>query len=242
MMYDFKDLCVSHYPDLVNFALRLTSGNRALALDVVQDSLERALANWAKWAPSSDEPSRSARAWLYRIVANTFASEYKRGKVQRRITDTSITGEVMEATTNCVVEYVGSNTNRPFFITPPPEDNELGHEIQEALGRVKAEYREMVELVFLHGMTTEDASKHLGIPFGTARSRLERGRMAMARILGPYVRQEYGMLLQKRAARKLRRSARKHAAALKSAELPETDADGVDGVVREDDALAFALA
>lgn len=244
---DFKELCVPHYAELVNFAMRLTNGHRARALDVVHDSLERALQNWERWTPNGDEPSRSARAWLYKIVSNTFASEYRKGKTQWRLIHDR-PGEIMESITACLAEYNPRKTRDEWYLltvmtaTDDPHADEIGHEVQEALGRIHPAYREMVELVFLQGMTMEEASKHLGIPFGTARSRLERGRMALARILGPYVRQEFGMLYRKREDRKSRRGTRKDTATLKAFQIPETDPDGVDGVMGEDDALAFAFA
>lgn len=239
---DFNTLCVPHYPELVNFAMRLTNGNRAQALDVVHDSLERALRHWEKWSPSSsDEPSKLARAWLYRIVANTFVHTYKRAKNRFDITKKSAS-EIVESSSNCVVEYKGSNTSLPLFMVTPTEDTELSDEMQEALSRIHPEYRKVVELVYIHGMKQEEVAERLGVPFGTVRSRLERGRVALARILAPYVQQEYGILLKRRTERASRRRARKNATALQSAELPETDTDSVDSIVGEGDFSALALA
>ena len=68
-------------------------------------------------------------------------------------------------------------------VTDPTARSQL-RELEHSLGRLPGEQREVILLVGLEGMSYETAAQVLGIPVGTVRSRLSRGRDALRRLMG----------------------------------------------------------
>lgn len=180
MEYDFKKLCLPCYDELLAFAYKRTR-NKAAAEDVVQDAVVRALKAWSRWEPQGD-PQIWARAWMFRIVSNTFTNSYHRAKDYDRISVDSvreITAELIQADV----------TNHPY-----EKPDTLGDEVREALERINPEWAAVVKLVYLEGVPAPEAAKVLDIAPGTVRSRMARGRLALARILSPFARQRFGFV------------------------------------------------
>ncbi len=146
-------------PELGRTARRLARGT-TLADDLVQETLSRA---WQ--ARGSFQPGTNARAWTHRILFNTYINHYRKRKRER---------DALEELRR------GGRPNRG-------ETQEgLGDEVVAALGALRPEFREAVELVDLGDLSYQDAAKQLACPVGTVMSRLHRGRKRLRTALRDY--------------------------------------------------------
>ena len=146
-------------PDLSRTAMRLARGT-ALADDLVQETLARA---WQ--ARSSFRPGTNARAWTHRILFNTYINHYRKKKRER---------EALE-------ELRGLSR-----VSAGPAHEGFGDEVAAALGALRPEFREAIELVDLGDFSYQDAADQLACPVGTVMSRLHRGRQRLKRALRGY--------------------------------------------------------
>jgi len=155
----YKQEILPCVPDLSRTALRLTRGN-ALADDLVQETLVRA---WQ--ARKSFQPGTNARAWTQRILFNTYVNHYRK---HRR-------------------EHEALDQLKTWTPTSRSDRHEgFGDEVTAALGTLKPEFREAVELVDLRELSYQDAAAKLECPVGTVMSRLHRGRTRLRNALRDY--------------------------------------------------------
>jgi RNA polymerase sigma-70 factor, ECF subfamily len=136
--------------------------------DLVQDCLARALSRIHLW-----QEGTNLRAWLFTILHNQHVNH-----VRERIR-AGRTVELSEA--------------EPLLSQPANQERRLElHDLERALARLPEEQRAVILLVGLEGMRYHHASTVLGIPTGTVRSRLSRGRDALRRLMdgGPGPRAE----------------------------------------------------
>jgi len=146
-------------PELSRTALRLARGT-ALADDLVQETLARA---WQ--SRSSFQPGTNARAWTHRILFNTYINHYRKRKRERQALE-----EIRELAHKSV---------------RPPHQG-FGDEVVAALGALRPEFREAVELVDLGELSYQTAAARLQCPVGTVMSRLHRGRRRLRSALEGY--------------------------------------------------------
>lgn len=218
MSYNFEELCLPCYPELVAFAAKRTK-SRAAAEDIVQESVARALKSWRRWEPKG-EPRQYARAWMFRIVTNTFGHFYQQQKQETK-------AETINAPSVAAELYQHEAYNHPYLV-----DNSLGDEVREALGRIRPEWAKVVQLVYIDGVDAAEAAKTLGLPPGTIRSSMARGRLALARILSPLARRRFGLLRNPESLS----GADEALAPLKASETPQAEPHSVDCIVAEDNA------
>ncbi|MBE0619549.1 MAG: RNA polymerase sigma factor [Burkholderiales bacterium] len=144
----------AHIPRLRRYARALT-GDSHRADDLVQDTLERALAKFHLWRRGSD-----MRAWMFAIMHNVFINQLK---ARRELA----LDEVAEARLEGV----------------PRSDPMEMHDLEAALARLPAEQREVLLLVGLEQLSYAEASHALDVPVGTVMSRLSRGRERLRTLL-----------------------------------------------------------
>jgi RNA polymerase sigma factor (sigma-70 family) len=157
-MSDFHDLIEREIPRLRPDARALTrSADRAD--DLVQETLLRAVAKAHLWQQGTD-----IRAWLFTIMHNQYVN-----MVRRAIRE--------EATID--IEQMSSS----LVATTDPTASRQLRELERALGRLPGDQREVILLVGLEGLSYEAAAQILGVPVGTVRSRLSRGRDALRRLM-----------------------------------------------------------
>ena len=157
-MSDFRDLIEREIPRLRRYARALTrSADRAD--DLVQETLLRAVAKAHLWQQGTD-----IRAWLFTIMHNQYVN-----MVRRAIRE--------EATID--IEQMSSS----LVATTDPTASRQLRELERALGRLPGDQREVILLVGLEGLSYEAAAQILGVPVGTVRSRLSRGRDALRRLM-----------------------------------------------------------
>ena len=140
-----------HIPALRRYARALV-GDAALADDLVQDCLERAVSRAHQWRSSG-----SLRGWLFTIMHNINAN-------QRRSAARAPRWDPLERAENAV----GRNADQIERIAM--------QEVVAALGLLSVEQRQVLLLVALEGLRYEEAARLLGVPIGTVMSRLSRAR------------------------------------------------------------------
>ena len=158
-MSEFNRLIEREIPRLRRYARALTRATDR-ADDLVQDTLVRAIAKAHLWQPGTD-----IRAWLFTIMHNQYVN------IVRRTTR-------LEAMVD--IEQVSSS----LIATTDPTSSWQLRELDRALAQLPGKQREVILLVGLEGISYETAAKVLGVPIGTVRSRLSRGREMLCELLG----------------------------------------------------------
>ena len=158
----FEDLAMPHFARLYNLACWLTHDTVA-AEDLVQETYMKALRGF-----SSFQQGTNFRAWIYRILRNTFL--------------TSQTGLKAVATIDLDDERSPEPADKltPESILLARMEIET---IQQALGALPVHFREIILLCDLEEMSYQEIGQALGIPAGTVMSRLSRARKAMRTLL-----------------------------------------------------------
>jgi RNA polymerase sigma-70 factor (ECF subfamily) len=173
----FEAEMAPHLDALYRNALRLT-GNANDAEDLVQDTYLRAFRFFHQY-----QPGTNAKAWLFRIMNTVFLNDYR--KKARQGETYSYDGLEDFYLYNRLNESALSGEQT--FNTSNPEDVVLEHldieAIQKAIEQLPEEFRETVALATMEGLAYQEISDILGIPIGTVRSRLSRGRKLLQRML-----------------------------------------------------------
>jgi RNA polymerase sigma-70 factor, ECF subfamily len=154
---EWRDQVVALIPALRAFAWSI-SRNGSDADDLVQDTLIKAWTNREKF-----EPGTNLRAWLFTILRNTYYTAVLR---RRR--------EVRDETG----EYAGA------LKTPPTQDWSIAmRALQAALQKLPPEHREALILVGAAGLSYEEAAEICGCALGTIKSRVNRARARLLKIM-----------------------------------------------------------
>ena len=163
---EFEEVALPHLDALFSLALTLTR-HRKDAEDLVQETYLRAFRFFDSYRAGTN-----IRAWLFRILRNTFINRYRSQKIRPEEVDF---GRI-EATYEHMIEEHFLGRDQP----PSPEDIVLGQtldgELQEALDQLSEEYRLVVLMALLEEMSYKEIASALSIPLGTVMSRLHRGR------------------------------------------------------------------
>lgn len=158
-MAEFRELLEQQIPRLRRYAVALTRHPND-ADDLLQDTLARALAKEHLWQPGTD-----LRAWLFTILHNQRVNAVRRGVREGTPVD-------LESVSSAVVAATDPSASRTLF------------ELDRAMGQIAEEQRQVILLVGLEGMSYENAAAVVGVPIGTIRSRLSRGRDALRAAMG----------------------------------------------------------
>lgn len=145
-------------------ALRLTR-NGADANDLVQDTFLKAYRAWERF-----EAGTNMRAWMVRILTNTFINKYRRNRRERDVfegSDAEPVGQgVMSREAMRAMEDPYGNAMRGM----------IASEIQAALDELSDEHRLIIILADLEELSYKEIADTLGCPIGTVMSRLHRAR------------------------------------------------------------------
>jgi RNA polymerase sigma-70 factor (ECF subfamily) len=158
----FEALALPLLAPLYNFAHWLT-GNREEAEDLVQETFVKAMKGFPSFSPGTN-----FRAWIYRILRNTFLTSRTGLKASISLDDEE----------NPIPEPVASDD--PEFLLLAKADQE---QIHQALARLQVQQREIILLCDVEEMTYQEIAELMGVPIGTVMSRLSRARRAMRQLL-----------------------------------------------------------
>ena len=150
------------FDQLYNFAHWLTQ-NRDEAEDLVQETFMKALRGFASF-----QPGTNFRAWLYRILRNTFLTS-RSGLQATRTSPLDVEDET-----------VGASTTTPETILLGRADQQM---VQKAIAALPVHSREVLLLCEVEEMSYQEIAETLGIPVGTVMSRLSRARRALRELL-----------------------------------------------------------
>ncbi len=167
----FLEECMSHMDALYGVACRLTR-NPTEAEDLVQDALVKAMR-----ARGQFQPGTNLKAWLFRILTNTFINKYRRGGLERSVLDGPDADPLADG-------WVSAATMRQLR---DPEQIALmpivEGEVRRALDALPPEFRLAVILCDVEEFSYEEIADIMGCPIGTVMSRLHRGRKLLQKAL-----------------------------------------------------------
>jgi RNA polymerase sigma-70 factor (ECF subfamily) len=169
----FQAEALQHLDAVYRYAYTLTR-ERSEAEDLTQDTFLQALRHWDQFRPGTN-----ARAWLFTICRNLFLRQRERRAREEPMEAAALDGIAAAAQ----AAAVPSDAGRALFDAP-----ELGDVIRRELDKLPAEYREVVELSDLQDQSYADIAQVLGVPLGTVKSRLFRGRRLLQEALVDYAR------------------------------------------------------
>ena len=166
----FNELVLKYQDQVFNLARRILE-NQDLAEDIAQDTFIHAFQNIHQFKGGS------FRAWLLRIATNLCYDEMRTWKRHPHLP--------LEPTDR------EDNTNEsPYWIKdsgPLPEEaaemSDLQNVLEHGLNQLPPKFRTVVTLVDVHQMDYKEVSQIAGVPIGTVKSRLARGRMQFRNIL-----------------------------------------------------------
>jgi RNA polymerase sigma-70 factor, ECF subfamily len=160
---------------LYSAALRYTR-NPADAEDLVQDAFAKAYASFHQFRPGTN-----LRAWLYRILTNTFINSYR--KQQRRPDEVSADVETADGGFS-LYDRISRATAKPAEVEVL--EHLTDDEVKDALAALPEQFRVAVYLADVEGFSYAEIAEIMESPIGTVMSRLHRGRAALQRALYDY--------------------------------------------------------
>ena len=167
----FSEDCIQHLDAMYAVACRLTR-NPTEAEDLVQDALVKAMRAKHQFCAGTN-----LKAWLFRILTNTFINKYRRGGLERQIMEGPDADPLVDG-------WVSASTMRqlrdPETIALQPI---VEGEVRRALDALPPEFKLAVILCDVEEFSYEEIADIMGCPIGTVMSRLHRGRKLLQKAL-----------------------------------------------------------
>jgi len=176
---EFEAEALPHMDVLYNFALR-TTGNQDDAHDLLQETYLKAYRFWDKY-----EKGTNIRAWLFRIMKNSYINRYRK--------ETKEPDKVDYEDIENFYNTIRAESTDPNDLQKQLYGNLLGDEVTKALQGLPDDFRTVVILCDIEGLTYEEIAEFVECPIGTVRSRLHRGRKLLQAELFEYAKQQ-GMI------------------------------------------------
>ena len=176
----FERDALPHLDQLYSAAMRMTR-NPADAEDLVQETFAKAFASFHQFRPGTN-----LKAWLYRILTNTFINSYRK---KQREPKQSMAEDVEDWQLARAESHASSGLKsaETEALERLPDS-----EVKEALQRLPEDFRLAVYLADVEGFPYKEIAEIMDTPIGTVMSRLHRGRRMLRDLLSDYAR-ERGM-------------------------------------------------
>ena len=158
--FDFRQDLVTHLPHLRAVARTLT-GHRDRADDLVNDTILKALSAEAQF-----QPGTHLKAWLMTILRNHYINGLRRSRIE------------VETVAEIPESILPSQPNQEHVVEV--------NEVASALQQMSLEHREILVLVSAAGLSYEEAAEVCGCAVGTIKSRLNRARAELKRVLSKF--------------------------------------------------------
>jgi RNA polymerase sigma factor (sigma-70 family) len=171
----FNKEFMPHIDAMYNFAYRLTNDEDD-ANDLIQDTYLKAF----RFINSFQEGT-NAKAWLFRILKNSFINDYRKKSKEPSKVDYQEVETVYNSTEDA--EYESTTDLRLESV-----QDMIGDEVALALNGLPIDFRTVIILCDIEGFTYEEMAKILDIPIGTVRSRLHRARNLLKEKLRSYAK------------------------------------------------------
>jgi RNA polymerase sigma-70 factor (ECF subfamily) len=221
--WDFEKAAMPYVDSLYNTAYRMTR-NSEDAEDLVQETYLKAYKYYDKF-----EEGTNFKAWLFKIMKNTFINNYRKKKLTPHKIDFS---EIEESYERVIQK------NAPDLIKDPETDifqDMMDEDVKRALDSLPHDYKMVVLLADLEGFSYKEIAEILDCPVGTVMSRLYRGRKMLERTLLEYAR-KYGYI---RSGEPAKMRSRKDEVKKKKPDASQPDEEVEEKETSEDDELAL---
>ena len=176
-MYKRQEKATPYMDQLYSHALRLTK-NPADAEDLVQETYLKGYK-----AFNSFKDGTNLRAWLFRILTNSFINDYR--KKQRSFDEQEV--EDIEALNTLSSADYSSNTHLGISAEDALFERLTDDEIQTAIDSLPETYKDVVLLADVQGFSYKEIAEILDVPDGTVMSRLHRARAKLKDLLFGYM-------------------------------------------------------
>lgn len=181
---EFEHLALPHLDALYGAAHRMTRNPRD-AEDLVQETMLRAYRFWDTFQKDSN-----CKAWLFRILTNTFINLYQKSRRSREVLDAA---QAEQSATDGVLMHEQAMSQRD------PEDllidRAMSDDVVRALESLPADFRIAVVLCDVEGFSYKEIADIMDCPVGTVMSRLHRGRRLLQKALHDFAL-EHGIVKQ----------------------------------------------
>ena len=172
----FERDALQYLDQLYAAALRMTR-NPADAEDVVQETYAKAYASFHQFTPGTN-----LKAWLYRILTNTYINSYRKRQREPQLSD----GENVEDWQLARAEsHTSSGLKSAEMVAL---ENLPDTDVKGALQQLAPDFRLAVYLADVEGFSYKEIAEIMGTPIGTVMSRLNRGRTQLRNLLAEYAR------------------------------------------------------
>ena len=168
---EFETEALVYLGDLYKSAYHLVR-EKAAAEDLVQETFLRAFRFWDKY-----EKGTNCRAWLMRILRNTYINQYRKNQQQPTRVDVEDLDRYYDQLVETATVSIQPDPAQELFA------NLVDDEILEALDQLPEEFRQVVILSDMEGLSYKEISDIMECPVGTVRSRLSRARKLLQAML-----------------------------------------------------------
>ena len=172
----FEEEALPHLDAVYRFALRL-SGSPDQAEDLVQETFLRAFKSWGQYTTGT-----AAKSWLFTICRNVFLRRRERTQRHDEIVSENVgrSGPGPNPVNPVWVSVLGVDPEGDFF------ESIVDEQIIRAIDGLSEEYRTAVVMSDLEGLPYAEIAEAMGVPVGTVKSRLFRGRRQLQQVLYDY--------------------------------------------------------